>query len=108
MRDRDWEKYHSPKSLSMSVAIEAAELMEKFQWLSNEQSIELLQNKKKLKEIENELADIAIYILDFCNIAKIDLSSIILRKLEENVKKYPVEKVKGKSHKYTFYKRAKK
>jgi len=108
VKERDWEQYHSPKSLSMSIAIEAAELMEKFQWLSNERSIELCKDEEKLKEIEKELADIAIYVLDFCNITNIDLSSAILNKLEENIKKYPVEKVKGKAYKYTHYEKEQK
>ena len=64
--------------------------------------------KEKLKEIEKELADIAIYVLDFCNITNIDLSSAILNKLEENIRKYPVEKVKGKAYKYTYYEKEQK
>ena len=67
IKERDWEQFHSPKNLSMSIAIEAAELMEHFQWLTIEQSKKLLKNKKKREEIEDELADIAIYIIDFCN-----------------------------------------
>ena len=65
----------------------------------------MAKDRKKKKEIEQELADIAIYILDFCNEAAIDLTSAILDKLEANIKKYPVKKVKGKAHKYTYYQR---
>lgn len=104
VRERDWEQFHSPKSLSMSIAIEAAELMEKFQWLDNRQSIRSINDKDISKEVEKELADITIYIMDFCNAASIDLASAIQNKLNENTLKYPAEKVKGKAHKYTYYK----
>jgi len=101
VKERDWEQYHSPKNLSMSVAIEAAELMEHFQWLTTEQSKELLKNKKKRSEIQDELADIAIFIFDFCNIFNINLERIIMVKLRKNRKKYPIKLSKGKSNKYT-------
>lgn len=107
VRERDWEQYHSPKNLSMSIAIEAAELMEHFQWLTIEQSKNLLRNNKKREEIEDELADIAIFILDFCNSYKIDIEQSILRKLSKSAKKYPTKIVKGKAHKYTYYQRKK-
>ena len=105
--DRDWGKYHSPKNLAMSLAIEAAELMEKFQWLTTEESHQYTKNKKKLKAIEEEIADIAIYVIDFCNLFNIDLSKAIIDKLKKNAKKYPVSLAKGKAHKYTYYRRNK-
>lgn len=105
IKERDWEQYHSPKNLSMSIAIEAAELMEHFQWLTMGQSKKLLKDKKKRIEIEDELADIAIYILDFCNLFGINIEKSILKKLEKTAKKYPVRLVKGKMHKYTYYQR---
>lgn len=103
VKDRDWEQYHSPKNLSMSIAIEAAELMEHFQWLTIEQSKRLLKDKKKKEEIEEELADIAIFILDFCNMFDIDIEKSIAKKLEKTAKKYPTHLVRGKAHKYTYY-----
>ena len=103
IRERNWEKYHSPKNISMSIAIEAAELMEHFQWLTIAESKKLLKDKKKRAEIEDELADIAIYLLDFCNLFDIGLESCILRKLEKSSRKYPVHLVMGKAHKYTHY-----
>lgn len=108
IKERDWEKYHSPKNISMSIAIEAAELMEHFQWLTIEQSKKLLNNRPKRIEIEDELADIAIFILDFCNLFNIDIEEVILRKLKKTAQKYPVHLVKGKAHKYTYYRREKK
>ncbi len=107
VKKRDWEQYHSPKNLSMSIAIEAAELMEHFQWLTIEQSKKLLKNKTKREEIEDELADIAIFILDFCNMFNIDIETSIVRKLNKSAKKYPATIVKGKAHKYTYYRKGK-
>lgn len=96
--ERDWEKFHSPKNLSMSIAIEAAELMEKFQWVEGVESKELTRQEKLA--IEEELADIAVYILNFCSLYNIDLSEAIERKLKINTKKYPVKKSRGISLKY--------
>ena len=104
---RNWEQYHTPKNISMSIAIEAAELMEHFQWLSPEESRDLLGNAAGRAEIEDELADIAIYVLDFCNLFSIDIEKIIARKLGKTAKKYPVRLVKGKAHKYTYYQKLK-
>ena len=105
IKERDWEQYHSPKNLSMSIAIEAAELMEHFQWLTIGESHKLLKDKKKRIEIEDELADIAIYVLDFCNLFGIDIEKSIVRKLNKTARKYPANLVKGKAHKYTYYQR---
>ena len=85
----------------MSIAIEAAELMEKFQWVEGVESKELTQQQKQ--EIEEELADITVYILNFCSLYNIDLSDAIERKLKINSKKYPVELAKGNSKKYTEF-----
>jgi NTP pyrophosphatase (non-canonical NTP hydrolase) len=105
VKERDWQKYHSPKNISMSIAIEAAELMEHFQWLTIEQSKKLLKDKDKRKEIEDELADIAIYILDFCNTFDIDIEKSILNKLAKTAQNYPIHLAKSKARKYTYYKR---
>ena len=81
---RDWEKFHSPKNLSMSIAIEAAELMEKFQWLSVEESHLLTRNKGERAAIEEEVADIAAYLIGFCNVLNMDLSKAVAKKLKKN------------------------
>lgn len=107
IKERDWEQFHSPKNISMSISIEAAELMEHFQWLTIEQSKKLLNDKKKREEIEDELADIAIYIIDFCNLFNIDIEKSIVRKLGKSAMKYPVHIVKGRPHKYTYYRKLK-
>ena len=106
VKERDWEQFHSPKNLSMSLSIEAAELMEHFQWTNTvEEAVKVLKDKRERSEVEDELADIAIYLIDFCNLYNVDLEKAIIKKMKKNVKKYPVPKVKGKSEKYTFYKR---
>lgn len=98
---RDWQQFHTLKNLSMSIAIEAAELMELFQWEKDSGAPGLTPAKRR--EVEQEVADVVLYVLGFCNTLNIDLSTAIKRKIELNKKKYPVRKVKGKSHKYTHY-----
>lgn len=101
VRERDWEQFHTPKNLAMSIAIEAAELMEHFQWLSVDDSKDL--DPERLVDIGEELADIIIYSLSLSNSLSLDLSQTVIAKMEKNSRKYPTEKVKGKSHKYTYY-----
>ena len=101
VRERDWEQFHTPKNLSMSIAIEAAELMEHFQWLTVEQSKSL--DADALQDISEELADIVIYALSLSNFLELDLAEAIVGKMEKNIRKYPKEKVRGKAHKYTYY-----
>lgn len=101
VRERDWEQFHTPKNLAMSIAIEAAELMEHFQWLTVEQSKNL--DPGALTDIGEELADIVIYSLSLSNTLGLDLSQTVVDKMEKNIRKYPSDKVKGKSHKYTYY-----
>jgi len=101
VRERDWEQFHTPKNLSMSIAIEAAELMEHFQWLTIEQSKNL--DDAALQSMREELADIVIYALSLANILEVDLTRAITDKMEKNIRKYPKEKVRGKAHKYTYY-----
>lgn len=97
--ERDWNQFHNPKNISMSIAIEAAELMEKFQFLSNEQSIKFAQENKQ--EVAHELVDVLCYVLSFANACDIDLSSMMNEKMQLNIKKYPVDLAKGRHDKYT-------
>lgn len=101
VKERDWEQFHTPKNLSMSIAIEAAELMEHFQWLTVEQSKNL--QSSALQEIGEELADIIIYSLSLANFLGLDLADTVDAKMEKNIRKYPKDQVRGKAHKYTFY-----
>ena len=99
--ERDWEQFHTPKNLSMAIAAEAAELMEHFLWHEGKQSFDVLQDPKKHQEIAEELADIIIYSMEFANITKLDIATIIRDKMKSNAEKYPVEKAKGRADKYT-------
>lgn len=102
VQERDWQQFHSPKNLSMDIAIEAAEIMEKFMWIKDDDS---LQHFEKIRsEVEDELSDTLLAILCFANTCNIDLTSAFSKKLEEIKKKYPIEKVKGRADKYTAYK----
>ncbi len=98
--EREWIQYHSLKNLAMSISIEAGELMERFQWVDNEASNMLVGDADARLAIEDELADVLIYSLQFANRAEIDLSNAIKRKMAINAEKYPVEKAKGRSDKY--------
>ena len=100
-RERDWEQFHSPKNLSMALAAEAGELMEHFLWTEARSSGEILRDPKKRGQIEDEIADVVIYALEFANIGGIDLAAAIEAKLAKNALKYPVEKARGRSDKYT-------
>lgn len=100
-QERDWEQFHSPKNLSMALAAEAAELMENFLWVQPEASRARLEDPQRRKAVEEELADIFIYALQFANQTGIDLATAIEAKMEINARKYPVEKARGRSEKYT-------
>ncbi|MBE2237130.1 MAG: nucleotide pyrophosphohydrolase [Caldilineaceae bacterium] len=88
---RGWERYHTPKNLAMSIAIETAELMEHFQWLTIEESQARVANDAARAEIADELADVLIYALSFANSSGIDVSDAIFRKLARNQTRFPVE-----------------
>lgn len=94
--ERDWEKFHAPKNISMAMAIEVAELMEHFQWLSVQESREIGQDEGKLSEVGEELADVLCYGLALANTLGLDISETMRKKMEKNREKYPVEKFHGK------------
>ena len=98
---RDWDQFHSPKNLSMALMVEVAELMEHFQWLTEKQSGNLDAAKKTV--VAEELADILLYLVRLSDKLDVDLPQAALRKLEKNAAKYPVEKVRGSSKKYSEY-----
>jgi len=100
--DRDWDQFHSPKNLSMALIAEAAELVEHFQWVTEEQSNSL--PSEKLAEIEMELADVQIYLVRLADKLQLDLLAAVEKKLAINERKYPASKVRGSSKKYTEYK----
>lgn len=100
-RERDWEQFHAPKNLSMALAAEAAELMEHFLWATPEQSRGIAGEPAKRKKIEEELADVVIYALEFANVTGLDVAAAVEAKMAANARKYPVEKARGRSEKYT-------
>jgi len=100
--NRNWDQFHSPKNLSMALIVEVAEMIEHFQWLTEEQSGKL--NQEKLAEIELELADIQIYLISLAEKLQLDLIAAVEKKLALNAQKYPVEKARGNSKKYNEYK----
>lgn len=98
LRERDWEKFHNPKDLAESICIEAAELLQLFQWLKPEESEQFKNNSEKVRRIKEELADVVIYSLSMANTLNIDITSAVLDKLQENSRKYPSNRYKGKAH----------
>ena len=100
-RERDWEQFHAPKNLSMALAAEAGELMEHFLWATPEESRAVALDPARRAKIAEELADVVIYALEFANATSLDLAAAIDSKIEANARKYPVEKAKGRSAKYT-------
>ena len=96
VRERDWEQFHSPKNIAMSIAIEAAELMEVYQWGSEGESLGLSQKPEVKAKVDEELADVLIYCLSLANRTGIDISQIVQRKLARNAVKYPVEQFRGR------------
>jgi len=94
--ERDWRKYHKPKDIAVSISIEASELMEIFQWLSDEEVDELTNSPSSRKSIRFELADIMSYVLILSIALNIDLSRAVFEKISRNEMKYPVDRVRGK------------
>ncbi len=100
-RCRDWEQFHSPKNLSMALIAEAAELVEHFQWLTEEQSLEL--SEQKHHEVSMELADILIYLIRTADRLDIDLIKAAYQKIALNESRYPQERVRGQARRASEY-----
>lgn len=100
--ERDWDQFHSPKNLSMALIVEAAEMVEHFQWLTEEQSSNL--PPEKLAEVELELADIQVYLISLAEKLKLDIVAAVDKKLALNAEKYPADQVRGSAKKYNEYK----
>jgi NTP pyrophosphatase (non-canonical NTP hydrolase) len=94
--ERDWHQFHSPKNLSMALAIEAAELMEHFQWITIDASRKLKSDPDRLAEVGEELADVLCYAFAMANELGLDISQTVQAKMVRNAEKYPVEKIKGR------------
>jgi dCTP diphosphatase len=100
-RERDWDQFHTPKNLSMALIAEAAELVEHFQWVEGDTS-HLLEEKVR-PAVEEEIADILIYLVRIADKLSIDLYTAAERKIAINARKYPADKVRGSARKYTEY-----
>ena len=99
--ERNWGQFHSPKNLAMALAVEASEIVEHFQWLTEEQSRNL--PPEKLAEVGQEIGDVMIYLIELADKLGIDPVEAAKAKLEINRQKYPADLVKGKAFKYTEY-----
>jgi len=97
--EREWERFHSPKNLAMALSVEAAELLEVFQWMSDADSRSLAPDAKAAAS--EEVADVLLYLILLCDGLGIDPVAAAERKMVENARKYPVEKARGTSKKYT-------
>jgi NTP pyrophosphatase (non-canonical NTP hydrolase) len=95
VRERRWHQFHTPKNLAMSLAIEAAELMEHFQWFTPEQSLAVAENPEKKQQVGEEMADVFCYLMGMANRLEVDLSGAVERKLVKNARKYPAEEYRG-------------
>lgn len=100
--ERDWAQFHTPKNLAMAMIVEAAELVEQFQWDTPQQSQQL--TPKKREAVSHELADTFVYLLRIAEVLEIDLIEAANQKIALNAKKYPADKVRGSNAKYTTYK----
>lgn len=98
---RQWENYHTPKNLAMALIVEAAELVERFQWLSPEESAKL--DPERREQVRQEIADVLIYLTRLADLLEIDLLGAAADKLAINARKYPVEKAHGNALKYSEF-----
>lgn len=98
---RDWERFHSPKNLATALIVEAAELVEHFQWLTEEQSRDLPRETKA--DVATELADVLLYLVRLADQLGIDLHTAAVAKIAANEQKYPADRVRGSARKYTEY-----
>ena len=100
-KERDWDKFHSPKNLSMALSVEVSEIVEHFQWITAEESFNL--TPEKLEQVKDEIGDTLIYLVRLSDQLGLDPLQAANQKLQKNKEKYPADIVKGKSDKYTDY-----
>ncbi len=101
--ERDWDQFHSVKNLAMALSVESSELLEIFQWMKDEESNNVKFDQKTMIKVEDEVADIFIYLLRIMNKTGIDLEKAVRSKMKKNKAKYPVDLAKGNSKKYTEF-----
>jgi dCTP diphosphatase len=98
--ERDWDQFHTPKNLATSLSVEAAELLELFQWSRGQKGWDEVADPSIRTKVEEELADILLYLIRFADKAEIDLAAIAERKIALNAEKYPPERFRGSDRKY--------
>jgi dCTP diphosphatase len=101
VKERDWEQFHTPKNLAMALAAEGGELLEVFQWLTEEEARRVMSDERKAAAVRDELSDIFVYLLRIADVLEVDLATAVERKLERNAEKYPVALSRGSARKYT-------
>lgn len=99
--ERDWDQFHTPKNLATALSVEASELLEIFQWLTDEQSFAVRDDEKRMRMVSHEMADVLLYLLRLADMLSVDLQSAVEQKLVLNSEKYPVEKARGNAKKYS-------
>lgn len=98
---RDWERFHTPKNLTMALAGETGELIEVFQWLTEEESAQVMEHPQRTAQVRDELADVFLYLTRLADVLGVDLLSVAAEKLERNEQRYPAEQVKGRAVKWS-------
>ncbi|CAN7529607.1 nucleotide pyrophosphohydrolase [Variovorax paradoxus] len=101
--ERDWDQFHTPKNLSIALCVEAAELLEHFQWLQTGGKSEL--NEERLEQIRHEMADVLVYLIRLADKLDVDLAAAVVEKMTINRAKYPADRVRGDARKYSEYKK---
>ena len=96
--DRNWRQFHTPKDLALSISLEAAELLENFQWSGGDLTVD-----GKRAQLQEELADVLMYCILLADVTDLDIDEIVLNKLKRNAEKYPADKAAGRSDKYPQY-----
>jgi dCTP diphosphatase len=99
-KERDWDQFHTPKNLATSISVESAELLEIFQWTRGQEDWSSLKDPDLKERIENEVADVLLYIIRFADLGGINLENALRKKIAINAKKYPIERSKGSDKKY--------
>ena len=100
-RDRDWEQFHSPKNLAMALTGEVGELVELFQWLSEDASHRVADDPSTARRVRDELADVMVYLVRLASVLGVDLDEAVRTKLRANAEKYPIDRARGRADKYS-------
>ncbi|WP_223496372.1 nucleotide pyrophosphohydrolase [Pseudomonas sp. A-RE-26] len=98
--DRDWDQFHNPKNLAIALSVECSELLEEFQWLTEEEAAKVMSSTDQAERIREEIADVTAYLLLLAGKLDIDLQKALLSKIEKNALKYPADKFRGIAKKY--------